>query len=241
MDRNVPTFTQHGPADTTTRIQPLWTEYAYVGAAGPAAPYRTVALATYQDGRRPHYTVVHRDDQHAWTYLTPRDLDHKQMETWQTHRQNRAAVENYLWPWLDVAADWTPATGPRPIRLFHHAGDLRPIAEIPTGSWIYDDINDEAALFHGWSQRESCYIASWTSGGDFCLFDLDGNRRPQQPEVLCPEYVAQQPACAGPPLNMWDTRWLPDFDISEVLGDDDQDDAGPPPDIPTDLSDIEPF
>jgi hypothetical protein len=73
--------------------------------------------------------------------------------------------------------------------LLHRTEDRQPIAEIPAETWIWDDVNGEPALFHGWHERISqrgYYLATWlTEGlGDFYLWDTDGSGRPVVLEVL---------------------------------------------------------
>lgn len=69
-------------------------------------------------------------------------------------------------------------------RTLHRTGRHLPIAEVPVGAWIYDDRNDEAARFEGWSRVQSCYLAEWSGGGWFCMWDTDGSGRPTTLELL---------------------------------------------------------
>jgi len=69
------------------------------------------------------------------------------------------------------------------MNVLHRTTDLRPIASIEAGTWIWDDRNDEPALFHGWSNYQGCYIAEWQTDGDFCLFAEEFGR-PTMLEVL---------------------------------------------------------
>jgi hypothetical protein len=76
--------------------------------------------------------------------------------------------------------------------LLHRTEDRRRIAQIPAGSYVWDDLNDVPAQFHGWSERNGCYELDWLNGlGGFYKWDLDGAGQPSVFEVLRAEEVQE--------------------------------------------------
>lgn len=73
------------------------------------------------------------------------------------------------------------------VNLYHketgsitgHLENPVPVTGLKLGDVVWDESNDEAATFGGWSVLSGCYIFTWhDGGGDFCGWDLDGSKRP---------------------------------------------------------------
>jgi hypothetical protein len=77
-----------------------------------------------------------------------------------------------------------------------HIRDLKP------GDVVWDDLNDEPAVFECWSNWQGCYILYWPSmrrdgrGGEFCAWDKDSSG---QPHMWRRVVRTDQPNNTGPP------------------------------------------
>lgn len=62
------------------------------------------------------------------------------------------------------------------------------IKDLKVGDWVWDEINEEPAIFEGW--HNGSYVLRWMSdvnAGDhsgWCAWDKDGNGMPTEFEVL---------------------------------------------------------
>lgn len=82
-----------------------------------------------------------------------------------------------------------PAVDPPTVRLLHHTDQRLPIAQIPAGTWCWDDVNGEPFLLHGWESTpglggQGSYVGEWLNHGRFHLWELNGAHEPTVLEIL---------------------------------------------------------